>query len=127
MNTKQTKSLVHMASELSKKATSYLEQAQACSEHKEGHTLEFAEDAMFYWEQAHDAFEELSEVVDIIKESNKVSPKPRKPLEMPSTITIHASPTASHGFSRNDAPTVPAVQILPPVWEDWDEQGGEEE
>lgn len=125
MNTKQTKSLVHMASELSKKATSYLEQAQACSEHREGHTLEFAEDAMFYWEQAHDAFEELSEVVDIIKESKKVAPKPQRPLEIPSTITITSSSSSSssaHGFSRNDAPTVPAVQVLPPVWEDWDEE-----
>ena len=119
MNTKQTKSLVHMASELSKKATSYLEQAQACSEHRAGHTLEFAEDAMFYWEQAQDAFEELSEVVDIIKESNKVAPKPKMHLKLPTTNTLTTSQT--HGFSRNDAPTVPAVEILPPVWDEEDE------
>lgn len=108
MNTKQTKSLVHMAAEASKRASEYLEQAKACSESpEEGHTLEFAEDAMFYWEQANEAFDELSEIVEIIKEGDKL-PK-HKELKK-SRAATRPSP------ELEDAPTVP-VEILPSIWE----------
>lgn len=110
MNTKQTKSLVHMAAQASRRASEFLEQAKACSEApEEGHTLEFAEDAMFYWEQANDAFDELSEIVEIIKEGDKI---PRiKPLQK-------ARDSAPPEPARDDPSTVP-VEILPNVW-DWE-------
>ncbi len=99
-----------MASEASKRASHYLEQAKACSETPdEGHTLEFAEDAMFYWEQANEAFEELSEIVEIIKESDKLPQK---------QTFKKASDTSSPEPEEKDAPTVP-VEVLPSIW-DWD-------
>lgn len=108
MNTKQTKSLVHMAAEASKRASEYLEQAKACSEApEEGHTLEFAEDALFYWEQANEAFDELSEIVEIIKEGDKL-PK-HQALKKARAAT---RPPPDH----DDAPTVP-VEVLPSIWE----------
>lgn len=111
MNTKQTKSLVHMAAEASKRASEYLEQAKACSETpEEGHTLEFAEDAMFYWEQANEAFDELSEIVEIIKDGDKI---PKLKTLNKARAAARPEPTLD-----DDVSTVP-VEILPNVW-DWE-------
>ena len=120
MRTKQTKSLVHLASEASERASGYLERARAASQDSSREELGFARDAMFFWEQASEAFEELSEIVEIMRVSEPTRPK------VPAAQAIrkarkHVMSVAD--FHRHEAPTVP-VKALPAAW---DTEEGEED
>ncbi len=123
MDTHQTKTLVNKATELSKRASSLLEQAQAFSLDMDSEACDVSDETAAFLEQAQEAVEQLNEVVDSINDNKKVTYINTKHFREPTKKVPTLKLVPNDFADPTQTPTV-QVEVLPSIWE-WDDDEDE--